>query len=280
MPATKPATRTNQPLESLTRDIDRALARALAPIDGAPSHLHEAMRYSVFPGGKRFRPLLCVGAAQAVGGRWRTALPVACAIELIHCYSLVHDDLPAMDNAKERRGKPSCHRQFGEAMAVLVGDALLTRAFELLASVPGSQAARLVRVIGEAGGTAGLIGGQVLDLETLTYANGSRTATRALEEIAKRKTAALMSASVVAGGLVAGADAVAVRALRRYGERLGLAFQLIDDLHDGDGLVRALGPQTVKRKADELIRQATQALVRFGKRARVLQTLADWLART
>jgi geranylgeranyl diphosphate synthase type II len=240
--------------------------------------LHEAMRYCLESGGKRFRPLLCLGACQAVGGSVRKALAVACAIEFIHTYSLVHDDLPAMDNADERRGQPSCHRRFGEATAILVGDALLTRAFELLSADGIPNVVAIMRTLGKACGTSGLIGGQVLDL---TF-NVQRSTfnVKQLEEIAKRKTAALIEASVVTGGLAGQASPHELESLRRYGSRLGLAFQLKDDLHDQDGLVSALGPGAVQRRAGQLIEQAERALRPFGAQASVLHELADWLART
>lgn len=251
--------------------IDRSLEQALKPVKGAPPRLEEAMRYCVMGGGKRFRPLLCLGACEAVGAPARQALPAASALELIHTYSLVHDDLPAMDNADERRGRASCHRKFGEATAILVGDALLTRAFELLSRDGLPNVLPILRIISEAGGTAGLIGGQVLDLA------GDRGA---LEETAQRKTAALMAASAVAGGLAGRASEASLRGLKRFGQRLGLAFQLHDDLHDGDGLVRAVGEDAVRRQARRLIAQAKEALAPFGRRAWVLQELADWLERS
>ncbi len=252
------------------------------------------MRYCVMGGGKRFRPLLCVGACEAVGSPARQALSVACATELIHTYSLVHDDLPAMDDADERRGRPSCHRKFGEAMAVLVGDALLTRAFELL-SVDGIPRLRsgcrpersrmdgtpntltILRTISEASGTAGLVGGQVLDVEGGRWkVEGGR---ERLEEIARKKTGALITASVVAGGLAGGASSTALSRLRQFGQRLGLAFQLKDDLHDGDGLVKVLSRKAVGQRAQTLIDEAQHTIKPFGERAWLLRELSDWLTR-
>ncbi len=253
--------------------IERALERLMRPGAIRPESLREAMAYSVLSDGKRFRPLLCLGGCEAVGGVARTGLQAACALELIHTYSLVHDDLPAMDNADLRRGKPSCHRRFGEATAILVGDALLTLAFELLSRGRNMDALREVAV---AGGTSGLVGGQVLDLECLAQSAGVET----LEDVAKRKTAALIAASVVAGGLIAGASPSQAQRLRRYGAHLGLAFQLIDDAHDGDGLAAVLGREAAASKALRLIDQAKAALAPFGKAADTLQELADWLART
>ncbi|MBI3319476.1 MAG: polyprenyl synthetase family protein [Candidatus Omnitrophica bacterium] len=283
--------------------VNRALNRVLKLYNRAPRRLHEAMRYCVVSGGKRFRPLLCVGASEAVGGTAQRALSVACAIELIHTYSLVHDDLPAMDDADHRRGRPSCHRRFGEATAVLVGDALLTRAFEVLGSNGVPNILAIIRTLGEASGTGGLIGGQILDLKAednrqkaegspprLEHSAGrgkqkaaprySAEAVKQLEEIARRKTAALIAASVVAGGLTHQVSPKVLEHLKHYGAGLGLAFQLMDDLHDGDGLARAIGSEEVQRKAIRLIAEAKRELTVFGSRAWLLTELAGWLAST
>lgn len=263
-------------LEALARRIESALAQASRLDPGSPKVLVEAVRYCLFSNGKRYRPLLCLGACQAVGGSIAHALPAACAIELVHTYSLVHDDLPAMDDAAERRGQPSCHKKFGEGTAILVGDALLTRAFELLGRNGIPNALAVVRTLGEAGGTAGLIGGQVLDLDK----NGTRPGLRQLENIARRKTAALITASVVSGGLVGRAAPKALARLQTYGECVGLAFQMIDDLHDRDGLARVMKPDAVRRQALSLITRGKRAVAVFGRRAATLETLADWLARS
>ena len=260
------------------RTIDGALARLLRPFNGSPTLLHEAMGYCVASGGKRFRPLLCLAACEAVGGKPSGALSAACAIELIHSYSLVHDDLPAMDDANERRGKPSCHRQFGEAAAILVGDALLTRAFEVLASDTMRNAQAIQRELGRASGTWGLIGGQLLDLATL--GDGAKPSAAELRTIASKKTAALITASVVIGGLAGNASTNELRRLRRYGERLGLAFQLVDDVQDGDGLVAALGAPAVRREAIQLLVQVAHEASSFGRRGHALLAMADWLAST
>ena len=236
------------------------------------------MRYCVLSAGKRFRPLLCIGGCEAAGGTGKRALPVACAVELVHAYSLVHDDLPAMDNADQRRGRPSCHRRFGEANAILVGDALLTRAFELLGDPALANAVPILRELGRSAGATGLVGGQVLDLEF--GVRGSGFAIRRLEEIARKKTAALITASVVSGGLAAGAQASPLRSLRRYGAAIGLAFQMIDDVHDRDGLARSIPPERVRQRALRLIDAAKRAVRPFGIRAATLLELADWLAST
>ena len=235
------------------------------------------MRYCVFSGGKRYRPLLTLGACEAVGGDISRTMPVACAIEMIHTYSLVHDDLPAMDDADERRGKPSCHKKFGEGNAILIGDALLTLAFHLVGQNGTPSAIKILRVIGEAAGTQGLIGGQALDLEAM---KADRISAEGLIAIAQRKTAALIRAAVLTGGLAGGASAAAQRRLRSYGEDLGLAFQLVDDLHDGEGLAQAIGTEAARAKANALIQRAVNSLKPFGKRADILRQMADWLVKS
>ena len=282
-------------LERWVRLVDQTLDRLLPKTVASPQVVHEAMRYCVLVGGKRYRPLLCLGACQAVGSPARQALTVACALELIHTYSLVHDDLPAMDNADERRGQAACHRKFGEGNAILVGDALLTLAFEWLSrnGIPRLRsgcrpersrmdgtpnALAIIRTIGQACGTTGLIGGQVLDLQAISRPLSATE--RALTDIADRKTAALMSASVVAGALAGGATAAQLRTLKRFGHQLGLAFQLIDDVHDQDGLASAIGLDTAKTRVQYLIRQATNLLVPFRARARILRQMTAWLQTT
>ena len=265
-------------LEQLTRLVDQTLERALPKTSLLPQVLHEAMRYCVLSGGKRFRPLLCLGACEAIGAPARRALGTACAIELIHSYSLVHDDLPAMDNADERRGLPTCHRKFGEGNAILVGDALLTLAFEWLGRNGTPNSLAIVRIIGQACGTSGLIGGQVLDLQAISQPRGATE--RTLRDIAERKTAALITASVVAGALAGGASGVQLKQLERYGQGIGLAFQLIDDLHDREGLAQAMGADEARAEAHRLIARAIEVLEPFGKHAEVLRQLAAWLQTT
>lgn len=265
-------------LERLTRAVDRHLERVLPRAASVPPVVHEGMRYCVFSGGKRFRPLLCLGACEAVGAPAQRALDVACAIELIHTYSLVHDDLPAMDNADERRGQPTCHRKFGEGNAILVGDALLTLAFERLGRNGTSNALSIIRTVGQACGTTGLIGGQVLDLQAISRPRA--TTQDALREVARRKTGALITASVLAGGLAGGATSAQANSLQRYGQAVGLAFQLIDDLHDHEGLAQVMGSEEAKREAEQLINHAIAALKPFGTRAGLLRQLAEWLSMT
>ena len=271
--------RTTLHLERLSRLVEGGLADALKAVDEAPRVLHDAIHECVFGGGKRFRPLLCLGACEAAGEPTRRALAAACAIELIHTYSLVHDDLPAMDNAEQRRGRPSCHRAFGEAAAILVGDALLTLAFERLGTARVSHVERVVATLAEAGGTMGLIGGQWLDLEHASdKQETAHDKEEPLKEIAKKKTGALIAASVVIGGLAAGAPEHVLNRLRQYGQYIGLAFQLVDDAHDGDGLVPVMGAPGVRREAAGLIRQAVETLSTMGRRAEALRELAAWLA--
>lgn len=258
--------------------IDQALDRMLAKASEPPAIVHEGMRYCVFSGGKRFRPLLCLASAAAVGGSAKAALTTACAIELIHTYSLVHDDLPAMDNADERRGKPTCHRKFGEGIAILIGDALLTLAFEWLSHDKSPNAVSLVQVVSRACGTGGLIGGQVLDLQAISASHTS--AEQGLREIARQKTGALITASVLTGGLTAHATATQLKWLKQFGHDLGLAFQLIDDIHDQEGLVTVLGLDEAIRQAQNLITRATGQLKSFGKSAKSLRDMAQWLAAT
>ena len=271
-------TRRGGRLEALSQLVDRTLERALPKASVLPQVIHEAIRYCVFSGGKRFRPLLCLGGAEAVGASPRHALSVACALELLHTYSLVHDDLPAMDNADERRGQATCHRKFGEGNAILVGDALQTLAFEWLGKdgVPNTLA--ILREIGAACGTGGLIGGQVLDLQAISQPRSSTE--RFLRDIATRKTAALITASVVSGGLAGRGSAEAIRKLRRYGQLIGFAFQLIDDVHDRDGLAQVIGIEAARLESTRLIARAKEALQPFGRRAQTLHQLADWLLET
>jgi len=231
--------------------IDAALDEYLPPADAPPPLLHEAMRYSVFAGGKRLRPILTLAAAEAVGGNRLAALPAACAIELIHTYSLIHDDLPAMDNDDYRRGKPTNHKVYGEAVAILAGDALLTYAFELLARTGGSSepesatALVVLREVAAAAGPAGLVAGQVLDIASEGKTIGAET----LDYIHTHKTGALFRAAVRAGARLGGASPEQLAALTRYAEQLGLCFQITDDILDVSGDAAKLGKRV--RKDDE-----------------------------
>jgi geranylgeranyl pyrophosphate synthase len=241
--------------------VERALDRLLPPESDGPEPIHRAMRYSVFAGGKRFRPVLCLSAFAALDGEGESALPAACALELIHTYSLVHDDLPALDDDALRRGRPTSHVVFGEATAILAGDALLTLAFEVLAS----SGAEAVRLVARAAGTRGMIGGQVRDIA----AEGTDVSLEALERIHGEKTGALIRASCELGGLLAGGAPDAREALGLYGERVGLAFQIADDLLDVEGTADRIG-KPVGSDARHGKRTFASALGSGAARARAL----------
>ncbi|MBV8317138.1 MAG: polyprenyl synthetase family protein [Planctomycetaceae bacterium] len=284
-------------LEEARRWVDEALGRYLPeaaddPGVACPARLAAAMRYSVTAGGKRLRPLLCLMAAEACGADPRAALPAASALELVHTYSLIHDDLPAMDDDDLRRGRPSCHKAFDEATAILAGDGLLTLAFEVVARHvrPAEAAAGCIRTLAEAAGPAGMVGGQMADLE----AQGRRDGTlAALEAIHRRKTGALLHAALRMGGIVAGGDAASLAALDGYGHAVGLAFQIIDDLLDVQGdeaklgkrvgrdsalgkwtYPGLLGVEAARRRAGQLADAAVAALAPLGERGARLRALA------
>jgi geranylgeranyl diphosphate synthase type II len=257
--------------------LEAALGLALPEEAAWPATIHRAVRYSLFAGGKRIRPLLVLAAAEAVGGHAADAMPLACAVEMIHTYSLIHDDLPAMDDDDLRRGKPTSHKVFGEAIAILAGDALLTRAFHLLADVPRDAEPEAVRrrlgaiaVLGEAAGTTGLIGGQVLDLESEGRVVGAST----LERLHRAKTGALLSACVRGGALLAGAGTDDLGRLDAYGSAIGLAFQVVDDVLDGTADDAVLGKTAGK---DEAAGKATYVSVHGLEGARTIAAglLAD-----
>jgi geranylgeranyl diphosphate synthase type II len=230
-------------LKTLTETVHTALDALLPPANERPIKLHEAMRYSVFAGGKRLRPALCIAACEACGGTVEQALPAACALELLHTYTLIHDDLPAMDNDTLRRGRPTCHIQFDEATAILAGDALLTFAFEVLATQ--RQGGALALELARAAGSRGVIGGQMEDID----AEGKTPDPALVEYIHRNKTAALIRAACVMGGLCAGANAQTLEKLAQYGENAGLAFQLADDLLDESATVEELGKDIGSDKA-------------------------------
>jgi geranylgeranyl pyrophosphate synthase len=231
--------------------IERWLDRLVPSETDPPGLIHEAMRYSLFAGGKRLRPILAIVTGELYEVPEETLLPAACALEMIHTYSLIHDDLPAMDNDDLRRGMPTSHVRFGEAIAILAGDALLTRAFQTLAELRGVDSGRLVRVIGEvaqaAGTTQALIGGQVLDLQS----EGKRVTSEALEAIHRAKTGALIRCAVRLGPLLGGASESELAALTVYGEKIGLAFQIADDLLDETATTEELGKTAGKDLATD-----------------------------
>jgi geranylgeranyl diphosphate synthase, type II len=286
----------NQTLEQGQALTDAALERLLPAATQHPASIHQAMRHSVFAGGKRLRPILCMEAGRMVAGSLPAGIEeLGAALEMLHTYSLIHDDLPALDNDDLRRGRPTCHKVYGEAIAILAGDALQTQAYEVLSRLRCSAESR-VRVIQEiAHGTGtvdGMIGGQVVDLE----AEHTKPDLAMLEYIHRSKTAALIAASVVSGGLYAGADDTAVDKLRLFGLSIGLAFQIVDDVLDvtqtSEQLGKTAGKDTAAEKAtypalfgvDEslkkaavLVESALTALDGFGSRADVLKDLARFL---
>ena len=277
--------------------VDAALERVLPPEDAPPPTVHRAMRYSVMAGGKRLRPILVIAGAEAVGGAAAEVMPTACALELIHTYSLIHDDLPAMDDDDYRRGRLTSHKVFGEAIAILAGDALLTLAFRLVAdnasSVKDPRAvADAVAEIADAAGTAGMVGGQVVDIES----EGKPVSAGTLEYIHLHKTAALIRASLRVGARLAGGDAAAVAAISEAGRDLGLAFQIVDDILDVEGSLEQLGKtagkdqrqqkatypalhglEASRREARRLVERVKTRLAGFGERGAPLGALADYV---
>lgn len=277
--------------------VDAALERHLPPEATPPPTVHRAMRYSVMAGGKRLRPILVIAGAEAVGGTPDTVMPTACALELIHTYSLIHDDLPAMDDDDYRRGRLTSHKVFGEAVAILAGDALLTLAFKLVAEnsalVPNPLVLRdVVAELAEAAGTCGMVGGQVVDIES----EGKTITAETLEYIHRHKTAALIRASLRVGALFAGGDATSVAAISEAGSDLGLAFQIVDDILDVEGSLESLGKtagsderkqkatypalhglDASRRQAQALIERVKRRLAAFGERSAALRALADYV---
>jgi geranylgeranyl diphosphate synthase type II len=274
--------------------VDVALERVLPAETLRPETLHKAMRYSVFAGGKRLRPVLVIAGAEAVGGTVEQVMPTACAMELIHTYSLVHDDLPAMDNDDFRRGAPTNHKVFGEAMAILAGDALLTLAFRLVADNAGASTALrdVVVDIADAAGHKGMVAGQVADLE----AEGRRVGADVVDYIHAHKTGALIRTSLRIGAMLCGADAAQVRALSVAGADLGLAFQIVDDILDvvssSEELGKTAGKDQIQQKATYpaihgieasraraafLIRDAEEALRILGPRAEPIRALGRFI---
>ena len=273
--------------------LDRLVPSETTP----PEQLHRAMRYSLLAGGKRLRPALVLAAGEAFGADTDDLMPAACAIEMIHTYSLIHDDLPAMDNDDLRRGRPTCHKAFGEAVAILAGDALLTQAFRVLAAdAPKRDAERQVRVIREVATAAGsieaLIGGQMADIES----EGKNVDGSTLEYIHRSKTGAMIAASVVVGGIVAGANGDQIEKLRAYGQCIGLAFQIADDILDVTSTSERLGKTPGKdqaankatypaihgiaasqTRARELVEEAVQIVSSLGLKTQVLEEIAQFI---
>jgi geranylgeranyl diphosphate synthase type II len=226
-------------LKAYADRVDTRLRELLPPVDRMPAELHSAMRYSCLSPGKRLRPAMCMASAEAVGGSVEAVLDAACAVEMLHCFSLIHDDLPALDNDDLRRGLPTCHKKFGEAIAILAGDSLLALAFETLAGCPGEPTRVLsaLRELGHATGTDGLAGGEAVDI----LSEGKVIDNDTLEFIHTRKTGALISATCAIGATLGGGTEAQIEGLRRYGAKVGLAFQIADDLLNETATPEQLG---------------------------------------
>ncbi|MCK4385512.1 MAG: polyprenyl synthetase family protein [candidate division Zixibacteria bacterium] len=276
-------------LKRKKRIIEKALDGHLPSVKKPPIPLHRSMRYSVFAGGKRLRPILAIASFELVGGEGNIILPVACALELIHTYSLIHDDLPCMDDDDLRRGKPTLHKLFGDGMAVLAGDALHALAFELLSKTKNPK---LTSEIAREIGTYGMVGGQAADLQ----AEGKKVTISQVNFIHSHKTGALMKASVRAGAILGGATGKKLKALASYGEKFGLAFQITDDILDATGESKKLGKRTKadqskgkatypkilgveksKKIARKLLEQAKAELKMFSEDRQILKELADYM---
>ncbi len=277
--------------------VEAALEQVLPSREHYPPALMEAMRYSVFAGGKRLRPILMLAAAEAVGGESTPVLPAASALELIHTYSMIHDDLPAMDDDDYRRGKLTSHKVYGEAMAILAGDALLTHAFEIMSAAPLTEhfaAAVLLQAsyrLARAAGSFGMIGGQVMDIQS----EGKQVGVDVLEYIHRHKTAALIEAAVVMGAVLGGGTTTQVQAMECYGHAVGWAFQITDDILDVEGdpailgkdvgqdaqhgkitYPALLGMEASRQRALDLMQEGLQALADFGPQAEPLRQIAAY----
>jgi geranylgeranyl diphosphate synthase, type II len=283
-------------LEERRGMVNRALEAYLPRVRGPAFRVVEAMHYSLFVGGKRLRPILCLAAAETVGGDAGEALPIACALEMVHTYSLIHDDLPAMDDDDLRRGQPTCHKKFDEATAILAGDGLLTEAFNILAAPlqEGREGILLgiIQLLASASGYQGMVGGQMLDL----MAEGRKVTLKELETIHRLKTGALLTAALGAGAVIGGGNRHEISLLTEYGARFGLAFQVTDDLLDVTGEAAEMGKSPgmdEKRQkatypalvgleesrawARRLVDEAVASLEIFGERAAPLRELARYL---
>ena len=237
------------------------------------SQIQEAMRYAVLNGGKRIRPLLCLAVSDLFRGDSNEGLIMACAIELIHCYSLVHDDLPCLDNDEFRRGKLTCHKKFGEAIALLAGDALLTLAFQLVGKLQNSKKVhRILKELGQAAGTLGMVGGQVMEL----VVEKGELDLPTLEAIHIQKTGQLIKVSCLSGAVLANAKPEEEAHILKFGEYLGFAFQIVDDILDGDGYLRFMSAHEAKEKAAEIVAKAKQEILAFKNNERLLQ-IADFI---
>ena len=285
-------------LEARKKIIDEALGRYLPSEDNYPPVIFKAVRYSVFAGGKRVRPILCLASAETAGGNIESIIPVACALELIHTYSLIHDDLPAMDDDDYRRGRLTSHKVFGEDIAILAGDALLTEAFRLMSDaslvekIPPEKLLFVIHDIAEAAGYFGMVGGQVADVQS----EGKDVGSLVLDYIHTRKTGAMITAAVKAGAILSNAGEVELNALISYGQHLGLAFQIVDDILNVEGDQVSLGKGTgsdakrgkvtypalmgleaSRKRAGELVESALSALKNFDQRAEPLRMIAGYI---
>jgi len=285
-------------LENRSALVDQAMERWMPGQDVLPCSLHQAMRYSIFAGGKRLRPILMIAACESLGGHASQVLHAACAMEMIHTYSLIHDDLPAMDDDDFRRGRPTNHKVYGEAIAILAGDALLTEAFRILAdaeanrSVPPATVIKVIELVARYAGSQGMVGGQVVDMES----EGKEIDFPTLEYIHTHKTGGLILASVQVGALLGGGDDSQIAAINRFGGAAGLAFQIADDILDvvgnqehlgknvGSDQARGkatypaqLGLDEARQRADELCEIAISALAPLGAPAEILQALARYI---
>ena len=285
-------------LDTRKKIIDEALERYMPGEDNYPPVIFKAIRYSLFAGGKRIRPILCLASAEAVGGDAESILPVACALELIHTYSLIHDDLPAMDDDDYRRGRLTSHKVFGENMAILAGDALLTEAFHLMSDrglmekIAPEKLISVIHDVTAAAGCFGMIGGQVVDVQS----EGEAVDTEVLNFIHTRKTGAMIAAAVMAGAVLANAGEVELNAFASYGRHIGLAFQIADDILNVEGDQKLMGKGTgsdtkrgkvtypalvgmdvSRKKAGELVESALLAIKNFDQRAEPLRMIAAYI---
>jgi geranylgeranyl diphosphate synthase type II len=295
-----------QPVASSAFDLSVYLAEQKALVEASldrympvvyPERIYEAMRYSLLAGGKRLRPILCLSTCHLMGGSVEMALPTACALEMIHTMSLIHDDLPAMDNDDYRRGQLTNHKVFGEDIAILAGDGLLAYAFEVIAehtvAVPPERLLRVITKVGRAAGAAGLVGGQVVDLESEGKAD---VTLETLNFIHNHKTAALLESSVTSGAMLAGATEEDLQRLTRYASNIGLAFQVVDDILDITSTPEELGKsvgkdvqaqkltypsfwgiEESKHQAQVLVESAKAELLPYGQRAQALSAIADFI---
>ena len=279
-------------LDAYVSKIDAALERYLSPEDNPQKNIYAAMAYSVFAGGKRLRPVLLLEACRMCGGDEDSAMPFACAMEMIHTYSLIHDDLPAMDNDDLRRGRPTSHIKFGEATAILAGDSLLNKAFETMAQSKSEHALKAISIIADSSGTEGMIGGQIVDMES----EGKQIDIDTLRYMHSLKTGAIIRSSCTAGAVLGGGDEAAVKAMDEFATNLGIAFQIQDDILDVTGseeelgkpigsdkvqgkstYVSLLGLEKSAKMAAEYSAKAKAALAPFGKKAEFLLALTDYL---